>query len=222
MARRCRIARRRFASARGTKHGGGDPARQFNIEYRAADAIANPYLALGAIVRAGLDGIERPAGRRPSSTGRPGRDERGRARTGSASPGCRNRSPRRSTPLEADAAAAGWLAPTLLDSHARRQARARSRHLADRSAEEASRALSHAVLTAWSTGSTAFNFILTGRRGNAFFEPFVLVTSRVSVRHGSGSRRAESGRRSGSSSASPCFSSPRPRSACRASSPSTI
>lgn len=37
--------------------GGRDPARQFNIEYRAADATANPYLALAAIVRAGLDGI---------------------------------------------------------------------------------------------------------------------------------------------------------------------
>ena len=37
--------------------GGGDPARQFNVEYRAADAIANPYLALGALVRAGLEGL---------------------------------------------------------------------------------------------------------------------------------------------------------------------
>jgi glutamine synthetase len=38
--------------------GGGDPARQFNIEYRAADATANPYLALAGIIRAGLAGIE--------------------------------------------------------------------------------------------------------------------------------------------------------------------
>lgn len=37
--------------------GGRDPARQFNIEYRAADATANPYLALAAIIRAGLAGI---------------------------------------------------------------------------------------------------------------------------------------------------------------------
>jgi glutamine synthetase len=34
-----------------------DPARQFNVEYRVADAAASPYLALGAIVYAGLDGI---------------------------------------------------------------------------------------------------------------------------------------------------------------------
>jgi glutamine synthetase len=36
----------------------GSP-RQFNIEYRVADATANPYLALGALVHAGVDGIER-------------------------------------------------------------------------------------------------------------------------------------------------------------------
>ena len=32
-------------------------ARQFNIEFRVADATANPYLALAAMVQAGLDGI---------------------------------------------------------------------------------------------------------------------------------------------------------------------
>jgi glutamine synthetase len=32
-------------------------ARQLRLEYRGADASANPYLALGAIVRAGLDGV---------------------------------------------------------------------------------------------------------------------------------------------------------------------
>ncbi|MFV0475614.1 MAG: glutamine synthetase [Pikeienuella sp.] len=37
--------------------GGKDPARQFNVEYRAADATANPYLALAALVRAGCEGI---------------------------------------------------------------------------------------------------------------------------------------------------------------------
>ena len=34
-------------------------ARQFNAEYRVADAAASPYLALGALVWAGLDGITR-------------------------------------------------------------------------------------------------------------------------------------------------------------------
>lgn len=40
-----------------TSVGGQDPAAQFNIEYRAADATGNPYLSLAAIVRAGLQGI---------------------------------------------------------------------------------------------------------------------------------------------------------------------
>ena len=37
----------------------GDPAHQLRLEYRGADATANPYLALGALVRAGLDGVRR-------------------------------------------------------------------------------------------------------------------------------------------------------------------
>jgi glutamine synthetase len=36
---------------------GADPALQLRLEYRGADATANPYLALGAIIRAGLDGL---------------------------------------------------------------------------------------------------------------------------------------------------------------------
>ncbi|HYV15587.1 MAG TPA: glutamine synthetase family protein [Conexibacter sp.] len=39
--------------------GGADPAPQHNVEYRAADAAASPYLALGALVCAGLEGIRR-------------------------------------------------------------------------------------------------------------------------------------------------------------------
>jgi glutamine synthetase len=37
--------------------GGRDPSKSYNVEYRAADATANPYLALAAIVRAGLVGL---------------------------------------------------------------------------------------------------------------------------------------------------------------------
>jgi glutamine synthetase len=39
---------------------GSDPqkrARQFNIEYRVADATASPYLALAMLIQAGLDGV---------------------------------------------------------------------------------------------------------------------------------------------------------------------
>ena len=37
----------------------GETARQFNIEFRASDAAASPYLALGAVLFAGADGIRR-------------------------------------------------------------------------------------------------------------------------------------------------------------------
>src|ERR671916_340643 len=36
---------------------GGDPARQFNLEFRAADAAACPHLALAVLVLAGLRGL---------------------------------------------------------------------------------------------------------------------------------------------------------------------
>lgn len=36
---------------------GADVAKSFNLEFRATDAAATPYMALGAIVRAGLDGL---------------------------------------------------------------------------------------------------------------------------------------------------------------------
>lgn len=38
---------------------GPEAARQFNLEYRVADAAASPYLALGALVWAGVDGVTR-------------------------------------------------------------------------------------------------------------------------------------------------------------------
>jgi len=41
---------------------GRDPdarARQFNVEFRVADATGNPYLALAMLVQAGLDGVRR-------------------------------------------------------------------------------------------------------------------------------------------------------------------
>jgi glutamine synthetase len=36
-----------------------DTAAQFNLEYRVCDATASPYMALGALINAGLDGIAR-------------------------------------------------------------------------------------------------------------------------------------------------------------------
>ncbi len=37
--------------------GGRDPGKQFNLEYRAADGCASPHLSMGAMIRAGLEGI---------------------------------------------------------------------------------------------------------------------------------------------------------------------
>lgn len=56
---------------------GLDAGAQFNVEYRPADAAASPYLALGALVWAGVDGIRRrlalpeagPAPHLPTSLG---------------------------------------------------------------------------------------------------------------------------------------------------------
>ncbi len=36
-----------------------DTARQFNVEFRASDGAASPYMALGAIIFAGADGMRR-------------------------------------------------------------------------------------------------------------------------------------------------------------------
>lgn len=52
---------------------GADISRGFNFEYRAADGAASPYLALGALVRAGLAGLAGDRGAPPAT--RRGPDE---------------------------------------------------------------------------------------------------------------------------------------------------
>ncbi len=52
--------------------GGADPQTQIRLEYRAADATANPYLALGALVRAGLAGVREGLPRPPLLEADPG------------------------------------------------------------------------------------------------------------------------------------------------------
>lgn len=95
---------------------GGDPARQFNVEYRAADAVANPYLALGALVRAGLEGLRAALPCPPIVSGDPSamtREERsalGLARLPETLDAALSA-------LEADKTARGWFAGELLDSY---------------------------------------------------------------------------------------------------------
>jgi glutamine synthetase len=93
--------------------GGGDPAGQMRLEFRGADAAANPHLALGSIVRAGLAGIAAglPApeilDRDPAGLG-----EREAERFGvGALPQSLADALRE---LEGDAEASGWLGPELL------------------------------------------------------------------------------------------------------------
>jgi Glutamine synthetase len=62
---------------------GAPIAPQFNIEFRAADATASPYFALGALIYAGLDGIVRQLPRPSVTSVDPETiDERERARQG--------------------------------------------------------------------------------------------------------------------------------------------
>lgn len=95
--------------------GGRDPAKQFNIEFRAADATANPYLALAAIVRAGLAGIEQKLPAAPIVSGDPSLmsdselAEKGLRRLPETLEAAL-------AALEGDATVCNWLPPKLLES----------------------------------------------------------------------------------------------------------
>ncbi|MDA8201993.1 MAG: glutamine synthetase [Chloroflexi bacterium] len=96
--------------------GGGDPLRAANLEFRACDATANPWLALAAIVRAGVDGLreELPA---PHVLEGELEDvpEHERARLGIVPlPGDLESA---LAALEADEVACGWFDPDLLATH---------------------------------------------------------------------------------------------------------
>ncbi|MGI3902299.1 MAG: hypothetical protein ACRYGP_04455 [Janthinobacterium lividum] len=95
---------------------GVDVARRFNLEFRAADATASPYLQLGALVRAGLDGIRRNLPAPHLTTGDPGdltSDER-RVRGIGVLPSSLGEA---LNALEADPAALDWLGPTLAEAY---------------------------------------------------------------------------------------------------------
>ena len=69
---------------------GGDPDG-INLELKPSDSTANPYLALGALIHAGLDGIQRQLDPGEPGRRRPGHPVRGRA----ARPWARAACPRR-------------------------------------------------------------------------------------------------------------------------------
>lgn len=95
--------------------GGRDPARQYNIEYRAADATANPYLSLAAIVRAGLEGIKAGLGSPPLVTGDPEQmSEAEKAKLGLKR--LPETLPAALDAFLADRTVTGWFAPALVET----------------------------------------------------------------------------------------------------------
>jgi glutamine synthetase len=81
-----------------------EAARQFNIEFRTADAAASPYLALGAVVFAGADGI-----RRKLALPQPG----------SATPALAHSLPAALDQMKASETVASWFGATHFDAYQR-------------------------------------------------------------------------------------------------------
>jgi glutamine synthetase len=96
--------------------GGQEPAHQMRLEYRGADATANPHLALGALLHAGLDGVRRGLPT-PAILDRDPGELTGanaeRYRVG----GLPRTLAEALTALDEDEEARGWLAPLLHDAY---------------------------------------------------------------------------------------------------------
>jgi glutamine synthetase len=93
-----------------------DPAPRFNLEFRAADAAASPYLQLGMLVMAGLQGITDGLEAPPIYDGDP--EELSEAERQAMGIQDLPRSLEEALKaLEADAVAGGWLGPTLRDAY---------------------------------------------------------------------------------------------------------
>ena len=111
-----------------------DLARQFNVEYRAADATANPHLALAAIVRAGLAGMAESLPAPALVAGDPSAmTPEQRSALGLAL--LPQSLAEALAALDADGTAKGWFAPVLLESF-RRVKEAEIATLAERPPEE--------------------------------------------------------------------------------------
>ena len=93
-----------------------DPARAFNLEFRPADATANPYLALAVLVRAGLEGLRARLDPPPLVNVDPADlspDERWRRGITPLPLSL----PSALAALDADATVSGWFAPDLLATY---------------------------------------------------------------------------------------------------------
>ena len=94
-------------------------AAQYNFEYRAGDATANPYLALGAVVNAGLQGLREDLpmpqvmdGVDPENLGDEEKQALGIARLPTSLNAALDA-------LDSGATASGWFPPPLLDAYLR-------------------------------------------------------------------------------------------------------
>ncbi len=95
---------------------GGDPLAAANLEFRACDATANPWLALAAIVRAGVDGLDRRLAAPPIVEGElEALDAAARERLGVGELPADLEAAL--VAIEANAAARGWFAPELVATH---------------------------------------------------------------------------------------------------------
>jgi glutamine synthetase len=92
-----------------------DVARQFNVEFRVSDGAASPYLALGAVIFAGADGLRRKLGLPASAdSAAPLPHSLGRALDDMA----------------ASEAVAGWFGPVFRDAYLRHK-RSEAHHVAE-------------------------------------------------------------------------------------------
>jgi glutamine synthetase len=93
-------------------------ASQFNVEFRVSDATASPYMALGAIVHAGVDGIRKgmTLGAPPSKSFWDMTDDERRALGLTPLPGSLERA---LDLLKANQTVSGWLGPEFLDAYLR-------------------------------------------------------------------------------------------------------
>jgi glutamine synthetase len=93
-----------------------EPARQLRLEYRGADASANPYLLLGAIVRAGMDGLRANLQPPPLLDRDPSQLQQAEAEQFGVG-GLPQSLGEAMGALERDEAARGWLPPLLYDAY---------------------------------------------------------------------------------------------------------
>jgi glutamine synthetase len=94
---------------------GADHRKQFNLEYRGADATSNPWIALGVLIRAGLEGIRGGLPAPDVVSGDP--EALSEEQLASASHGSMPASLADALAgLEADATVSSWLPPRLLET----------------------------------------------------------------------------------------------------------